>query len=585
MTHSPYNQNPLDKYTIDSHESVLGHLLKERGWTLQQALSFLAPEVNAQRKGSGLASSVSLTTAIGSSLAAVSGFAFLGLGFALLPAAAAAFNAWQYYESKGQASRREAEFSLHMQFPGLSKLLWELHTHGLPIDQLVHGYDRLVDACQSLLDGYSPGFDLNETTVVEILKDTIRQHETLSAPTVLGIPTNAPIPTPVAAPTKLEPPTAIPTENAETSSAPVDAPPRVENSPIPSAPVEPARPQVSPLPTTIAELQARIKAECPALLRLVKAHPIRLVGIQRTGKSTLAKKLALLRLLLIPEHRVLAATPHYEQSNPYPACFQVVGYRGSGRRDMAEIESAWNQVQQAIDHGQFFNLTPIWDEFGSYADHFEDAEALTLSLRSNLRESIKHGIHPIYVLHGESAQFISGGKGLIRALLQGTVRVETIGEEIDDFGTMAPTGKAIIRWLNGAKEDLVLPLWLTEELLLNFLPSIRDMPTPKPMPISADRARLEASWEASPAPSSHPEVEPSAAQAEIDRILEDEDPVEACILKFLEKRGRKGALVGDLIAHRAKALEGMSAEDIRFYLVLLAEEGKVRSEGSRWFLT
>ena len=313
------------------------------------------------------------------------------------------------------------------------------------------------------------------------------------------------------------------------------------------------------------------------------APPIRLTGVQRSGKTSAAKVICLLRMLLIPDHRVLACTPHLEPENGYPQAFQVVGHRGSGRRDMEAIESSWNQIQGHIENGRKLNLSAIFDEFGSYSDGFSDPESLTVSLRSMLREATKHQLFPIIVIHGESKAFVSGSAGLFQVLMSSTVRLETIGEAIGDLGQVRPTGKIRIKWLDGSSEELKFPDWLTEDLLISLLPHPGYHPSPAPIG-AADRAHLESCLAASPAPTAattHPEAESST---DTDRIIEDGDPVEDCILKFLGKRGKKGALVGDLIAHRAKALEGMNSEDLRFYLVLLQEERKVRSEGSRWFL-
>jgi hypothetical protein len=64
--------------------------------------------------------------------------------------------------------------------------------------------------------------------------------------------------------------------------------------------IEPPKPQSqSPIPKTKEELLQALRCSCPALLSLVKSHPIRCVGAQRSGKTTLVKKLALLRLVLL----------------------------------------------------------------------------------------------------------------------------------------------------------------------------------------------------------------------------------------------------------------------------------------------
>ncbi|MBD2019927.1 hypothetical protein H6F43_06965 [Leptolyngbya sp. FACHB-36] len=53
-------------------------------------------------------------------------------------------------------------------------------------------------------------------------------------------------------------------------------------------------------------------------------------------------------------------------------------------------------------------------------------------------------------------------------LQQSTVKVETIGEQVDAFGMMAPTGKVKVTWLDNSTVEIQLPHWLTVDLLLSM---------------------------------------------------------------------------------------------------------------------
>ena len=234
--------------------------------------------------------------------------------------------------------------------------------------------------------------------------------------------------------------------------------------------------------TTSAALQSRLKSECPELLKLVKSAPIRLVGLQRTGKSTFARKLALLRAILLPGHRVMWSTPHFEGDNPVPSQLNPFGCSQKGK-DYRAIEQVWSGTQNQIDRGKQLNLTIVWDEFGGYGDGFNDPELLGASLRSLLRESTKHGYFPILVAHGDQAGFYPGVKNILGTLKESTVKVETIGEAIDDFGTMAPTGGLKILWLDGSQVTLNLPDWLTVDLLLGLLPAMPQAPVQVASPV------------------------------------------------------------------------------------------------------
>jgi hypothetical protein len=219
------------------------------------------------------------------------------------------------------------------------------------------------------------------------------------------------------------------------------------------------------------EVIRRLKEECPGLLKLVKSHPVRAVGKQRTGKSTLVKKLGLLRMILLKDHQVIASTPHYEPANPYPAVFKTVGITADNKRDYPSIRKEWAAMAQRVHEMQISSITTVWDEFG-LLNKVMDEEDIKSVLTSTLRETMKFGEYPIFIVHGETAAFLPGSKGLVTPFLEGTVRVETIGELVEDedgLETVRPTGKFNITWLDGSKESGQIPDWLTESYLLNLL--------------------------------------------------------------------------------------------------------------------
>ncbi|MFM7447328.1 MAG: hypothetical protein ACKO24_01865, partial [Leptolyngbyaceae cyanobacterium] len=224
----------------------------------------------------------------------------------------------------------------------------------------------------------------------------------------------------------------------------------------------------------------RLLLECPELLKLVKAPPIRCVGAQRTGKTTLAKILGLLRLLLLPGHQVIAVAPHVEAVNSYPSQFKRVGITAN-QRDYPAIAAEWQDLAEQIYRCEVLSRTHIWDEFGTYGDVMSE-EQLTNGLTSTLREATKHGSHPIFILHGETLAFMPGGKGLSSVILRGTVRVEAICESMPPFGEMRPTGKFTVQWLDGSNSEGQIPAWLTEKFLLDLLAGKAEVPAPTDTP-------------------------------------------------------------------------------------------------------
>jgi hypothetical protein len=273
------------------------------------------------------------------------------------------------------------------------------------------------------------------------------------------------------------------------------------------------------------ELIARLKAEAPELLRLVKAPPIRLVGLQRTGKSTFAQRLTLLRMTLLPGHTAAWATPHREQDNPVPAILNPTGYTATGAKDYPSIEALWVSTQERIDQGEQVNMTAVWDEFGGY-DAFSDQELLKGSLRSLLREATKHSYHPILIAHGDQSAFYPGVANILTTVRNSTVKVETIGQPADDFGTMAPTGRATITWLDGSISEVTWPAWLTQDYLLNILQAPPAPPgmSPAIAPVVDNSAVDTDAYKASESPAGEPATEDENARrvaAKLAAKLED----------------------------------------------------------------
>jgi hypothetical protein len=309
----------------------------------------------------------------------------------------------------------------------------------------------------------------------------------------------------VVEPTSTPLPTASPWE-ATASSAPPAAMPSAVQPPMQS-------PAISQ--SDRAGLIARLKEDCPLMLKLVKSHPIRAVGAQRTGKTTLVKKLCLLRMLLLSGHGVVAATPHYEPRNPYPKVFRVAGVDMTGNRDYPAIEAQWDDMASRVESCQTSNQTYVWDEFGLFDKVMPAAEGkdappckIKTVLTSCLRETMKFGIYPIFIVHGETAAFLPGSKGLVTVFIGSTVRVETIGEAVegeDGLETIQPTGKFNVTWLDGTKAEDQIPGWMTEEYLLSLLGNVKPpsapLPTaPGPAPrrgrlVVPTREKMPQSWE------------------------------------------------------------------------------------------
>ena len=349
-----------------------------------------------------------------------------------------------------------------------------------------------------------------------------------------------------------------------------------------------------------AALIARLNQDCPALVKLIKSHPIRLTGTQRSGKSTIAKILGLLRMVLLPGHGVIAATPHYEPANPYPKVFTVAGVTPQGKRDYAAIERQWFGMADKVESCQQSNVSYVWDEFGLFdqaiADTDDDKDKIKRVLTSCLRETMKFGIYPMFIVHGETAAFLPGSKGLVTVFLNSTVRVEAIGEQIEDemgLPTLRPTGRFNVTYLDGTKDEGKLPDWLTESYLLGL---IGDQAVPK----VAESERFERKQDVKMTnfrkskimvPTHQkvavlPTYEAQSNDAELDldddSIDEGELAVRAEVKRFLIENP-DGAKVKDFVNRARKPVRKMPSDDVKFVLELMELEAEIYSVDGAYF--
>jgi hypothetical protein len=216
-----------------------------------------------------------------------------------------------------------------------------------------------------------------------------------------------------------------------------------------------------------------------------------------------------------------------------------VGYTATGAKDYPAIEALWVNTQERIDQGEQVNMTVVWDEFGGY-DAFENGELLRGSLRSLLREATKHSYFPILIAHGDQSAFYPGVANILTTVRNSTVKVETIGEAVDVFGTMAPTGKASITWLDGSISEVVWPNWLTQDYLLGILQA---PPAPPAMAPEIAPVAVPIDGETS---SHNGEELPEEAPGEMPR--QDADKIEQKIMDRLTLAGGEWVSLRDLTA-------------------------------------
>jgi hypothetical protein len=443
---SRYAQSPGDRLNPDHDETVLGHLLLEQGRGLQWSIENLAPSAREFRRDTEAAvSATKFTALVGAIAGVIAGTASLPVGLPFAAVAGVSYLAWR--STKAAMPRREAEYQLLKLCPKLPEFLWALHLKGFSPEEVLVAYDDLVERFEIVDDAPE------EQAIAKTLWDKVQAMRGAA-------------------------------EFTQTALGSLGGEPAALPAPIPA----PQPVAIEPAPMTgglslgdRTALIEQIERECPPLIQLIKSHPIRAVGVQRSGKTTLVKIICLLRMLLLEGHSVVAATPHLEQGNSYPSAFRVAGITPQGQRDYDGIRGAWCEMADAVYLMRPANRTYVWDEFGDYNSVFPipekgEPDPLRDVLTSCIRETMKFAIYPIFIAHGETAAFLPGSPGLVRPFLASTVRVETVGESVrgdDGLPMIRPTGKFKVTFLDGTTSEGQLPVWLTETYLLGLLGGVQ----------------------------------------------------------------------------------------------------------------
>ena len=255
-----------------------------------------------------------------------------------------------------------------------------------------------------------------------------------------------------------------------------------------------------PKPKTFEERKARLievlgEHNLTPIWELRNATPIRFTGWQRSGKSTKAQALALLRQIDNPSHPVTVCTPHH----PTPGDRQWSdSFTTTGEGNQ------WGQIRVTIDRlmarlakGDTAPYTTILDEFSGYAGNGGMDEKYIQSLMmSAIREMSKHHEFLVLIAHGDTAALNGNIKGLTAAMWGNFVTVQCHRKLVDGKGQPSP----IVDISGGGfpATRLNWPDWFTPEWLLENFPELQTI-VPKTI-VNATPSLLE------PEPITEPEV-------------------------------------------------------------------------------
>lgn len=164
---SQYSRHQIDRTYADQYESVLGHLICERGRSVKSALEDLRPIVSQTRRETLSAVDWCQKLGFGGLGVGILVGAGMGMGFAILPILAGTISIKFWADSRSELPRRDAEYHLLKTTPNLPEALYALHLRGVAAVKIVGAYDQLVSAIEARLEGDG---EFTESEVGEFLQ-------------------------------------------------------------------------------------------------------------------------------------------------------------------------------------------------------------------------------------------------------------------------------------------------------------------------------------------------------------------------------------------------------------------------------
>ena len=236
-----------------------------------------------------------------------------------------------------------------------------------------------------------------------------------------------------------------------------------------------------PKPKTFEERKGRLievleEHRLTPIWELRNATPIRFTGWQRSGKSTKAQVLALLRQIDDRSHPVQVCSPHNVTpgdkawSSSFSTC-------GAGNQ-WEEIKGTIDRLMNRLGEGNTTPHTTILDEFSGYAGKVGSDSYIQELMLSAVREMAKHNEMLILIAHGETMAMNGNIKGLSAALWGNFVTVGCNRILID--GKPYPSPKVTVSGGGFPDCSLVWPEWFTPEWLLANFPELEET-TPPPV--------------------------------------------------------------------------------------------------------
>jgi hypothetical protein len=140
-----YNQGNGDRLTANADESLLGHCIEERGWSLEKAIQNLKPISKYEAIHTTRAARIGKTTAVAGFVIGLVGGGTVG-AVGMLPLLGAGLAAYVWNAAQACIPRRDLEYSVLKICPQIPEIMLAIHNKGASPEVIVSAWDLLLDS-------------------------------------------------------------------------------------------------------------------------------------------------------------------------------------------------------------------------------------------------------------------------------------------------------------------------------------------------------------------------------------------------------------------------------------------------------
>jgi hypothetical protein len=140
-----YNQGNGDRLTANADESLLGHCIEERGWSLEKAIQNIKPLSKYEAIHTTRAARIGKVTAVAGFVMGLVGGGTVG-AVGMLPLLGAGLAAYVWNAAQACIPRRDLEYSVLKICPQIPEIMLAVHRKGASPEVIVSAWDLLLDS-------------------------------------------------------------------------------------------------------------------------------------------------------------------------------------------------------------------------------------------------------------------------------------------------------------------------------------------------------------------------------------------------------------------------------------------------------